>query len=79
MLVKERMKRDRSPRRRMIVSATRSSSFARRNPHLPVLDGKKLVGIVTDRDLRQSAPSPGHHPGGPELNYLLERLTSRPS
>ena len=27
--------------------------------HLPVVEGKRLVGIVTDRDLRQSAPSPG--------------------
>ncbi|MFQ5656610.1 MAG: CBS domain-containing protein [Candidatus Methylomirabilales bacterium] len=26
--------------------------------HLPVVQGKKLVGIVTDRDLRQQLPSP---------------------
>jgi len=26
--------------------------------HLPVIRGKKLVGIVTDRDLRQQLPSP---------------------
>ena len=25
--------------------------------HLPVVEGKRLVGIVTDRDLRQAAPS----------------------
>src|SRR5574337_742451 len=42
--------------------------------HLPVLDGKKLVGIVTDRDLRQAAPSPATTLEVHELNYLLERL-----
>jgi acetoin utilization protein AcuB len=42
--------------------------------HLPVLDGKKVVGIVTDRDLRQAAPSPATTLEVHELNYLLERL-----
>ncbi len=42
--------------------------------HLPVLEGKKVVGIVTDRDLRQAAPSPATTLEIHELNYLLERL-----
>jgi acetoin utilization protein AcuB len=42
--------------------------------HLPVLDGKRVVGIVTDRDLRQAAPSPATTLEVHELNYLLERL-----
>ena len=39
-----------------------------------MLDGKKLVGIVTDRDLRQAAPSPATTLEVHELIYLLERL-----
>ncbi len=42
--------------------------------HLPVVDGRRLVGIVTDRDLRQAAPSPATTLEVHELNYLLERL-----
>lgn len=42
--------------------------------HLPVLDGRRVVGIVTDKDLRQSAPSPATTLEVHELNYLLERL-----
>ena len=76
MLVKERMKRD-------PVTAKKDDSFRyalkliRKEGirHLPVLDGKRLVGIVTDRDLRQSAPSPATTLEVHELNYLLERIT----
>ena len=42
--------------------------------HLPVLEGRKVVGVVTDRDLRQAAPSPATSLEIHELNYLLERL-----
>lgn len=75
MLVKNRMKRD-------PVTVQKDDSFRyalkliRKEgiKHLPVLDGKKLVGIVTDRDLRQAAPSPATSLEVHELNYLLERL-----
>ncbi len=75
MLVKNRMKRD-------PVAVKKDDSFRyalkliRKEgiKHLPVLDGKKLVGIVTDRDLRQAAPSPATTLEVHELNYLLERL-----
>ncbi len=75
MLVKNRMKRD-------PVTVKKDDSFRyalkliRKEgiKHLPVLDGKKLVGIVTDRDLRQAAPSPATSLEVHELNYLLERL-----
>jgi acetoin utilization protein AcuB len=42
--------------------------------HLPVIEGKKVVGIVTDRDLRQASASPATTLEVHELNYLLERL-----
>ena len=45
--------------------------------HVPVLEGTRLVGIVTDRDLRQATATPSSaatltfH----ELDYLLDHLT----
>jgi len=29
---------------------------------IPVAEGRKLVGIITDRDIRDNSPSPGQHP-----------------
>ena len=45
--------------------------------HLPVVEGKRLVGIVTDRDLRQAAPSGATSLSIHELHYILEKLTVR--
>jgi acetoin utilization protein AcuB len=45
--------------------------------HLPVVEGKRLVGIVTDRDLRQAAPSGATSLSIHELHYLLEKVTVR--
>ncbi|HYA93011.1 MAG TPA: CBS and ACT domain-containing protein [Thermodesulfobacteriota bacterium] len=43
--------------------------------HLPVVDKtNKLVGIVTDRDIRQAAPSDATLLSVQELNYLLGKL-----
>ena len=75
MLVKDRMKRDpvtvkKDDSFRYALKLIRKEGIR----HLPVLDGKKLVGIVTDRDLRQAAPSPATTLEVHELNYLLERL-----
>ncbi len=43
--------------------------------HLPVVDkNNKLVGIVTDRDIRQAAPSDATLLSVQELNYLLGKL-----
>jgi len=75
MLVKERMKRDpvtvkKDDSFRYALKLIRKEGIR----HLPVLDGKKVVGIITDRDLRQSAPSPATTLEVHELNYLLERL-----
>src|SRR5574341_278153 len=75
MLVKNRMKRDpvtvkKDDSFRYALKLIRKEGIR----HLPVLDGKMLVGIVTDRDLRQAAPSPATTLEVHELNYLLERL-----
>ena len=43
--------------------------------HLPVVDkNNRLVGIVTDRDIRETAPSNATLLSVQELNYLLEKL-----
>jgi acetoin utilization protein AcuB len=42
---------------------------------LPVVARGHLVGIVTDRDLREAAPSKATSLSVFELNYLLSRLT----
>jgi acetoin utilization protein AcuB len=42
--------------------------------HLPVLDGDRLVGILSDRDLKRAMASPATSLEAHELNYLLDRL-----
>jgi acetoin utilization protein AcuB len=42
---------------------------------LPVVDGAKLVGIVTDKDLKDAMPSKATTLSVWELNYLLSKLT----
>jgi CBS domain-containing protein len=42
---------------------------------LPVVDGERLVGIVTLGDLREARPSPATSLSIYELNYLLAKLT----
>ncbi len=43
--------------------------------HLPVVDNEnKLVGIVTDRDIREAAPSDATSLSVGEINYLLGKL-----
>jgi acetoin utilization protein AcuB len=45
--------------------------------HLPVVEGGRLVGIVTDRDLRQASPSAATSLEIHELHYLLEKVKIR--
>jgi acetoin utilization protein AcuB len=42
---------------------------------LPVVDGANLVGIVTDKDLKDAMPSKATTLSVWELNYLLSKLT----
>lgn len=41
---------------------------------LPVVEGKKLVGIVTERDLLYASPSPATTLSIQEMHYMLSRL-----
>jgi acetoin utilization protein AcuB len=43
--------------------------------HLVVTEGSRVVGIVTDRDIRLNLPSPATSLSVWEVNYLLSRLT----
>jgi acetoin utilization protein AcuB len=43
--------------------------------HLLVTDGPKLLGIVTDRDIRLNLPSPATSLSVWEIDYLLARMT----
>ncbi len=78
MLVEKRMKRD-------PVTVTPEDSFRHAMTlirqkgirHLPVVEGGRLVGIVTDRDIRQASPSPATSLEIHELHYLLEKVKVR--
>jgi acetoin utilization protein AcuB len=43
--------------------------------HLLITEGERLVGIVTDRDIRLNLPSPATSLSVWEINYLLTKLT----
>jgi CBS domain-containing protein len=47
---------------------------SRRIRHLPVRDGTKLVGIISDRDVRLAFPSPAPDMDAPQRRALWERL-----
>ncbi len=76
MLVREWMTKD-----TITVEPTTSVEAAwrlmqeRRIRHLPVVVEGRLVGIVTDRDLRRVLPSPATSLEIHELRYLLDKLT----
>ena len=57
------------------VIDARKLMLGKRIRHLLVMDGPKLLGIVTDRDIRLNLPSPATSLSVWEVNYLLARLT----
>lgn len=59
----------------MPVLEARQLMLEKRIRHLPVTDGPKLLGIVTDRDIRLNLPSPATSLSVWEINYLLARMT----
>ena len=76
MRVENRMKRD-------LVTLKPTDTFQRAMDlvrhrgirHLPVVEGKRVVGIVTDRDIRQASASPATSLSIHELHYLLDKIT----
>jgi acetoin utilization protein AcuB len=57
------------------VLEARRLMLDKRIRHLLVIDGPKLVGIVTDRDIRLNLPSPATSLSVWEINYLIARMT----
>lgn len=57
------------------LAEARRMMIDRRIRHLLVTDGKRLAGIVTDRDIRLNMPSPATSLSVWEINYLLARMT----
>ncbi len=49
--------------------------LARRVRHLPVVDDDRVVGMITDRDIRTVQPSPATSFSVGEIRFLLEKLT----
>jgi len=44
---------------------------------VPVVDNDKLVGIITDRDIRENSASPASTLSTHELNYLLSEIKAK--
>jgi acetoin utilization protein AcuB len=60
------------------LAAAATSMRDRKIRHLPVVDGGgRLVGIVTDRDLRQALFAPAVEAGDVDLRAALEALSVR--
>ena len=59
------------------IPDVRELMLRRRIRHLPVVEEGRLVGIITDRDVRTVQPSPATSLTAGEMNYLLARLTVR--
>jgi acetoin utilization protein AcuB len=75
--------RDRMRRPVITIAPDHSLRMARERMHkhgirrLPVVQDGRLVGIVTDRDVRQAWASPATSLSTHELLYLLDRVTVR--
>jgi acetoin utilization protein AcuB len=58
-----------------LVVEARQLMSNRRIRHLLVTDGPKLLGIITDRDMRLNLPSPATSLSVWDINYVLARMT----
>ncbi len=76
MLVRKKMKKD-------LVTVTKDERMTvakkvmkeKNIRHLPVVDGKKLIGLLTNMDIRKAEASPATSLEIRELHYLLDKLT----
>jgi acetoin utilization protein AcuB len=75
MLVRKKMKKD-------LITITKDEKMTTAKKilqekgirHVPVVDGKKLVGLVTNMDIRKAEASPATSLEIRELHYLLDKL-----
>jgi len=76
MLVRKKMKKDlfsiTKDERMTVAKKVMKEKNIR---HLPVVDGKKLIGLVTNMDIRKAEASPATSLEIRELHYLLDKLT----
>ncbi len=76
MLVSKKMKRD-------VITITKNERMTtakkilqeKKIRHLPVVEGKKLIGLVMNMDIRKAEASPATSLEIRELHYLLDKLT----
>lgn len=76
MLVRKKMKKDlitvAKDERMTVAKKVMKEKNIR---HLPVVDGKRLIGLVTNMDIRKAEASPATSLEIRELHYLLDKLT----
>jgi acetoin utilization protein AcuB len=76
MLVRKKMKKDLITITKDERMITAKKLLKEKNiRHLPVVDGKKLIGLVTNMDIRKAEASPATSLEIRELHYLLDKLT----
>ena len=76
MLVRKKMKKDLITITKDERMTTARKIMKEKNiRHLPVVDGKRLVGLVTNMDIRKAEASPATSLEIRELHYLLDKLT----
>jgi acetoin utilization protein AcuB len=76
MLVRKKMKKDLITITKDERMTTAKKILKEKNiRHLPVVEGKKLVGLVSNMDIRKAEASPATSLEIRELHYLLDKLT----
>ncbi|OGQ01203.1 MAG: hypothetical protein A2Z51_05010 [Deltaproteobacteria bacterium RBG_19FT_COMBO_52_11] len=76
MLVRKKMKKDLITITKDDRMTTAKKILREKNiRHLPVVDGKKLIGLVSNMDIRKAEASPATSLEIRELHYLLDKLT----
>jgi acetoin utilization protein AcuB len=76
MLVRKKMKKDLITITKDERMTTARKILKEKNiRHLPVVEGKKLIGLVTNMDIRKAEASPATSLEIRELHYLLDKLT----
>ncbi len=75
MLVRKKMKKDLITITKEERMTTAKKILQEKNiRHLPVVEGKKLIGLVTNMDIRKAEASPATSLEIRELHYLLDKI-----